>query len=109
MGPNGSLYGGTARYGRSCPKRCGVIFELAPPATAGGADGGYGTIFKLVPPAAAGAPWTEVILYSFTGTADSAFPGPIAFGPDGNLYGITDASGTRYILDYGTAFQFVLQ
>ncbi|MGD0365277.1 MAG: choice-of-anchor tandem repeat GloVer-containing protein [Bryobacteraceae bacterium] len=151
MGPHGSLYGGTAQYGRVCPPECGVIFELAPPATAGGpwtettlhtftygtgdgiepwavpvfgpdgalygttgsggTAGGYGTIFKLVPPAALGATWTEVILYSFTGTADSAGPSPIAFGPDGNLYGITVETTTLFgkILDYGTAFQLVLQ
>ena len=77
----------------------------------GGTAGGYGTIFKLVPPAALGATWTEVILYSFTGTADSAGPSPIAFGPDGNLYGITVETTTLFgkILDYGTAFQLVLQ
>jgi len=150
MGPHGSLYGGTAQFGRACPNACGVVFELAPPTTAGGpwtettlhafaygtGDGlepwavpvfgpdgalygttasgganGYGTIFKLVPPAAPGATWTEVILYSFTGTADSALPGAIAFGPDGNLYGITVETTLVYgrILDYGTAFQLVLQ
>jgi len=150
MGRNGSLYGGTAQFGRACPNACGVIFELARPTTAGGPwtettlhtftfgtedglepwavpvfgpDGalygttaggggdGYGTIFKLVPPAAPGATWTEVILYSFTGNADGALPGAIAFGPDGNLSGITLETTTTYghILDFGTAFQLVLQ
>jgi len=62
----------------------------------------YGTVFELSPPATAGGDWTHTILYTFNNTGDGARPtdGLIIDGK-GNLYGTTsdDAGG------YGEVFQ----
>jgi hypothetical protein len=73
LAPNGSLYGVTGMGGTSsaCPgyQGCGTLYELTPPTTPGG-------------------PWTETVLYSFTGGADGAYPaGSLTIGPNGVLYG----------------------
>ncbi len=78
FGPDGTLYGTTA-YG-------------------GGA--GSGTVFNLRPPAtscrAAQCPWTETVLYRFTGGTDGGEPGygDLAFDAAGNIYGTTSYGGT---------------
>ena len=57
--------------------------------TDGGA--GYGTVFKL---SHEGSGWVLTTLYKFSGGADGASPmGPVIFGPDGTLYGMTSAGG----------------
>lgn len=77
FGPDGVLYG-TTSYG--------------------GAEG-YGTVFSLRPPAAACkaavCPWTETILYNFSGGADGAYPGfgDLVFDAAGNIYGTTYGGG----------------
>ena len=79
FGPNGTLYGTT---------------------TFGGAVG-YGTVFNLRPPAgvckSVVCPWTETLLYSFTGHADGAYPqyGDVVFDQAGNLYGTTATEGSH--------------
>jgi uncharacterized repeat protein (TIGR03803 family) len=51
---------------------------------------GCGTVYELSPPSVAGNPWTESVLYSFTGGADGAFPTTgVTFDAAGNLYGAT--------------------
>jgi len=66
-------------------------------ATLGGGTYNRGTIYSLTP---AGALTT---LYSFTGGADGNGPsGTLAFGPDGNLFGVTQVGGSR---DLGTVFR----
>jgi len=86
FGPDGLLYG-TTSYG--------------------GAEG-YGTVFSLRPPATACksalCPWSETILYSFTGGADGASPqfGDLAFDQAGNIYGTTYAGGTS---NFGVVFK----
>lgn len=81
---NGSLYG-TTSYGGSGPCGAGT---LAP---------GCGTVFQLNPPATPGGPWTEAILYSFTGASegnDGAFPiGGVVMASNGSLYGATQSGG----------------
>jgi uncharacterized repeat protein (TIGR03803 family) len=74
----GSLYG-TTTYGGT-----GVGQE------------GYGTLFRLNPPARAGDPWTETLLYSFSGLSDGAYPsGGLAGDPDGGIiYGTAAAGGS---------------
>jgi len=71
----------------------------------GNGSPGCGTVFKLTPPTGSG-PWTETILYRFTGGSDGAqpFAGVI---PDarGNLYGTAASAGAN---DCGTAFKLSL-
>jgi uncharacterized repeat protein (TIGR03803 family) len=77
FGRDGSLYGTTSEGGGS----------------------GWGTVFKLNPPATfcrtVLCPWTETVLYRFTGGSDGAGPGPgdITFDQAGNLYGTTEGGG----------------
>jgi hypothetical protein len=78
----GNLYGATTDGGSSCPSPgCGTVFQLAPPATKGGA-------------------WTETILFGFSGN-DGSFPaGSVIVDANGNLYGTTayGGSGTCILL-----------
>jgi hypothetical protein len=53
--------------------------------------GGCGVVFKLAPNSS--GPWTESVLYSFSG-ADGVYPeGGVMFGASGNLYGGTYYGG----------------
>jgi uncharacterized repeat protein (TIGR03803 family) len=72
----GNLYGTTAGGGSSsCIAGCGTVFQLAPPAAQGG-------------------PWTEAVLYRFTGGTDGAAPeSNLIFDASGNLYGTTAGGG----------------
>jgi len=78
FGPGGLLYG-TTLYGGA--ENSGTVFSLQPPATA----------CKN-----ALCPWTETILYSFSGGADGAGPqfGDLVFDQAGNIYGTTSAGGS---------------
>lgn len=60
----------------------------------GGSRYPSGTIFRLQPqPDGA---WTYQILYSFVDDNNGGYPvGPLAFGPDGHLFGTTTAGGIR--------------
>ena len=50
----------------------------------------HGAVFELSPPVAPGSPWTETILYSFTGGSDGESPlGGLAIDKHGNLWGTT--------------------
>jgi len=83
VGPGGVLYGTTfwGGTGAACQFPDGV---------------GCGTIFQLTPPAVEGGPWTEVVLYSFSGVnGDGAYPyGSVILGPNGVLYGTTQYGGS---------------
>jgi uncharacterized repeat protein (TIGR03803 family) len=84
IGPDGALYGTTIEGGGQgdCHgenPHCGTVFRLQPPAS----------FCRNVL-----CPWTETILYAFTGGADGAFPsGDIIFDPAGNIYGTTSGGG----------------
>src|ERR1022692_4795865 len=80
LGPNGVLYGTTSE---------------------GSGGRNYGTVFELMPPALAGGTWTENILYSFTGGADGSNPNELTLGADGTLYGTTFSGGAN---GQGTVF-----
>ena len=66
-------------------------------ATSGETDG---TILVLKPPTAPGGAWTEIRLYSFSGS-DGHGPNGVTIGGDGVLYGTTSSGGTY---DNGTVF-----
>jgi uncharacterized repeat protein (TIGR03803 family) len=140
----GVIYGTTSAGGvnYSCGSffNCGTVYELAPPASTGGAwtettlysfnngagvepitsvvlgaggklygwapNGNYGNgaVYDLTPPASAGGAWTETLLYSFQGPPnDGGTPvGNLAIGENGSLYGATAFGGTY---DQGTVFE----
>jgi len=77
IAPDGTLYGTTVYGGAS---NNGVVFRLQPPATA----------CKSVL-----CPWTETVVYSFTGGADGANPtyGDLTIDRAGNVYGTTYTGG----------------
>jgi uncharacterized repeat protein (TIGR03803 family) len=76
MGPDGSLYGTTTDW-----------------------ETGPGTVFNLKPSASACktalCPWTETVLYRFTGGSDGSNPGGghLIFDQAGNLYSVTLGGG----------------
>jgi uncharacterized repeat protein (TIGR03803 family) len=81
----GNLYG-TAEFGGNVictndPGPCGVVFRLSPPASGKG-------------------PWTETVLYNFTGIPDGQFPfGDPVIDEQGNLLGTTTQGGTGACTD----------
>ncbi len=67
-----------------------------------GGTGVVGTVFELSPTPGK-KPWTETVLYNFTGNSDGGEPyGRMLFGSDGNLYGTTAGYGED---NYGTIFK----
>jgi len=78
---SGNLYGTAFQGGRgSCPPQnigCGTVFEMTPSASG----------------------WSYKTLYAFLGNNDGAGPyAPVAFGPDGSLYGTTNQGGSQVCL-----------
>jgi uncharacterized repeat protein (TIGR03803 family) len=73
LGAGGVLYGST-EYGNTA--KAGVVYSLSPPTSPGGA-------------------WTETMLHTFPMTTvwGGPYPGPLAQGPDGVLYGATSLGG----------------
>jgi uncharacterized repeat protein (TIGR03803 family) len=66
-------------------------------ATVGGGGGG-GVIFQVAPPAHAGGFWTEAVLYSFTlSNIQNVIPnGPILISPGGALYTTTEGASAGF-------------
>jgi uncharacterized repeat protein (TIGR03803 family) len=85
FGANGTLYGTTSK---------------------GSVNGGNGTVFNLSPPPticnSSFCPWTETLLYSFTGSPDGYGPGlgDVTFDPASNIYDTTYAGGSGYGIVY---------
>lgn len=93
MDGGGHIYGSSllgGNQGANCQipggNGCGVVFELK--------RSGNGWIFSP--------------LYTFQGGADGALPGPVVIGPDGALYGTTDAGGSCHEDQYGCGTVFRL-
>jgi uncharacterized repeat protein (TIGR03803 family) len=77
----------------------GVLYGTTQGGGSGQCSYGCGTIFRLVPPAEDGKPWTQDVLYRFTGQADGAGPtDPPVLDGSGNLYGTARTAGD---LPYG--------
>jgi uncharacterized repeat protein (TIGR03803 family) len=78
----------------------GLLFDAAGNlygVTTSGGTGNLGVVFELTPGASAGGAWTETPLYSFKGgTADGASPQRVTLVRDakGFLYGTTEFGGT---------------
>jgi len=77
IGPDGTLYGATLLgAGGGCSRfysGCGTVFNLKPPPRA--------CTTTL-------CPWTETVLYRFSGGSDGAYPvGDLVFDKAGNIYG----------------------
>ena len=77
FGPDGDLYGTTVLGGIA---NNGTVFRLTPPTT---------------PCSSVQCPWTETVLYAFTGGSDGANPEAVdlAFDSAGNIYGTTYLGG----------------
>jgi uncharacterized repeat protein (TIGR03803 family) len=85
MGANGVLYGTTL-----------------------GGTTNDGTVFELIPPAAAGGAWTQRVIHEFAGPpGDGYYPvGTLAIGRDGALYGTTYEGGADGAsIKAGTVFE----
>jgi uncharacterized repeat protein (TIGR03803 family) len=72
--------------------------------TANGGSGQFGTVFQLAPPAIAGGAWIETVLFNFSGLHvvpnDAANPaGNLVFDAAGNIYGMAGGGG-----DYNDCF-----
>ncbi len=75
----GTTYSGGTQNQSACNGYCGVVFKLTP------------------------SPWTESVLWTFTGNADGGIPEDGVFvAPSGNLYGTASMGGH---FDLGTVFQ----
>jgi uncharacterized protein YceK len=68
--------------------------------------GGCGTIYKLTPPATVGGPWTETVLYAFTGGSDGARPhARLLPTSNGHFFGVAQNGGsTNYSGGCGVVF-----
>ncbi len=95
---------GAYPYGRVAIAQDGTLYGTT---TQGGEGdcGGYtcGTVFRLTPPQTVSrtalAPWTETVLYRFTGGEDGGGPsGDLTFDQLGNIYGTGRYPGVIYEL-----------
>jgi len=72
----------------------GNLYSTTRNGGSGGCKNGCGAVFELSP--SGGGTWTETLIYSFTGKPDgSSLFGGLLMDKDGNLYGATDAGGTK--------------
>ena len=63
-----------------------------------------GAVYQLSPPTTEGGPWTETVIFSFSGPDGTLPSGQLQFDQSGALYGTTDGGGS---LQEGTVFQLV--
>lgn len=81
---------GTLPIGRLVLDASGALYGT----TAGGGAEFEGTVFKLTPPATAGAPWTESILFNFSGSSDGGNPeGGVTLDKNGRIFGSASSGG----------------
>lgn len=97
-----------------CRPRGGLLLDKSGTlygTTAFGGAFNSGTVYSLTPPAGGTGPWTEKLLYSFTGGADGSTPeGALTHDASGALYGTTiwgGVTGTQWGA-YGNGVVFKL-
>jgi uncharacterized repeat protein (TIGR03803 family) len=96
------LYSFTGGYGTTTDgigPQAGLIFDslgnLYGTTTSGGVSS-FGTVFELSPPSGGSGPWTESVLYNFTGGSDGRVPNAgLIFDVNGNLYGAATQGGNN--------------
>jgi len=91
-GEGGAPYGGVL---------LGTSGQLYVTVTTGGTLGA-GAVLEFTPPVTKGEPWTETILYSFTGASDGSEPFAGVVLNNGSLYGTTSFDGAS---GYGTVYE----
>jgi len=91
-GEGGDPYGGVL---------LGSSGQLYVTVTTGGTLGA-GAVLEFTPPTTKGEPWTETILYSFTGASDGSEPFAGVVLNNGSLYGTTSFDGAS---GYGTVYE----
>ena len=68
-----------------------------------GGSANHGVVFQLTPPPSGSGPWTENVIWQFTGGADGASPvAALIADAQGRLYGTTKAGGPDNV---GTVFR----
>lgn len=94
LGRNGVLYGSTnvGGLGTRCIENTVARIGFTSPTTFAAIPVNCGTVFELDPPATAGGDWTETILYSFKGERDGGFPNALTYW-NGKLYGTVTFGG----------------
>jgi uncharacterized repeat protein (TIGR03803 family) len=85
--------------------KAGNLYGTTVSGGTGACGGGCGGVFQLAPPAQAGGTWTETVLFNFTGSfeAGGGTYGGVTIGAHGGIYGTTYSgsggkSGTVYRL-----------
>jgi uncharacterized repeat protein (TIGR03803 family) len=73
-----------------------------------GGSSNVGVVFSLTPPSVPGSPWSETVLYNFTGSPDGANPGGALIEDRGVLYGTTAYGGTSLVCPTGCGAFFSL-
>jgi len=97
IGPDGTLYGAT--YGGGIVNQGSCVLGV----------NGCGTVFRVRPPATfcatASCPWSETVLYSFTGEngdAGGPYNGDLIFDKTGSIFGTTEWGGAN---EWGAAYK----
>jgi hypothetical protein len=86
-------YDGSAPEGQIAMDPAGNIYGTT---SWGGGVGNCGTVWELSPPAVAGGAWTETTIYTFSCTSQGYYPlGGLTLDKQGNLYGTTSAGTYR--------------
>ncbi len=106
----GVVYSFGTKAGDGIDPRGGLIADaignLYGVTVSGGANNA-GTVYELSPPVG-GGPWTEAVLYSFTGNGDGGYlSGTLVFDAAGNLYGTAGEGGNANCIlgGCGTIFE----
>ena len=81
---------GTLPFGRLQFDEAGALYGT----TTSGGSGQAGTVFKLTPQSQPGLPWTQSVLYNFSGGRDGGSPfAGVIFGNKGRLFGTASTGG----------------